>query len=81
MKNTTRHSAARRYNDVMSCSACGRMWDVDDEDPPPCEGSVTKPVPVEVLKKKPSARIAHVSGSDLSALRKAIETGDWSKYE
>lgn len=30
------HTRARQYSDQMQCAACGKAWDVNDPDPPPC---------------------------------------------
>lgn len=27
---------ARQYSDQMSCSECGLVWDMNDDDPPEC---------------------------------------------
>lgn len=34
---TTQHHNAHRYGDQMQCSHCGKAWDVNDPEPPPCE--------------------------------------------
>lgn len=31
------HKKARQYSDQMHCAECGRQWDVDDTEPPPCK--------------------------------------------
>lgn len=31
------HKNAKRYNDEMFCSHCGKSWDVNDPEPPPCK--------------------------------------------
>lgn len=33
----TGHSKVRRHGDQYHCAACGRQWDVNDPDPPPCK--------------------------------------------
>jgi len=33
----TGHKKAIRVNDQYHCAECGRQWDVDDTDPPPCK--------------------------------------------
>jgi hypothetical protein len=41
---TPLHATPRQFNDQIMCSHCGKCWDVNDPDPPPCEP----------LKKDPS---------------------------
>ena len=31
------HRSVRRYGDEYHCSSCGKQWDVNDPDPPPCQ--------------------------------------------
>lgn len=31
------HKKAIRVNDQYHCAECGRQWDHDDPDPPPCK--------------------------------------------
>ena len=31
------HKNVRQYSDQMHCAECGRQWDVDDNEPPPCK--------------------------------------------
>lgn len=31
------HKNVRQYSDQYHCSSCGRQWDVNDPDPPPCQ--------------------------------------------
>ena len=33
----TGHKKAIRVNDQYHCAECGRQWDVDDTEPPPCK--------------------------------------------
>ena len=33
----TGHKKARQYSDQMHCAECGKQWDVNDPDPPPCK--------------------------------------------
>lgn len=32
----TGHSKARRHGDQYHCAECGKQWDHDDPEPPPC---------------------------------------------
>lgn len=32
----TGHSKARRHGDQYHCTTCGKQWDHDDPEPPPC---------------------------------------------
>lgn len=32
--------SVRRYSDQYHCSHCGKQWDVNDIDPPPCKTHV-----------------------------------------
>ena len=31
------HKQARQYSDQMHCHHCGKQWDVNDPEPPPCK--------------------------------------------
>lgn len=62
------HRSARQYSDQMVCTDCGRSWDTNDLDPPPCE-------------KPRATHPKYVSSDDLAKLRKALETDDWSEFE
>ena len=31
------HRSLRRYGDEYHCSACGKQWSIDDNEPPPCK--------------------------------------------
>ena len=31
------HKNVRQYSDQYHCSSCGKQWDVNDPDPPPCQ--------------------------------------------
>jgi hypothetical protein len=33
---TPEHKAVRQYSDEYQCSHCGKTWDVNDPEPPPC---------------------------------------------
>lgn len=37
----TVHKAARRHGDQYHCAECGRQWDHDDPEPPPCRREST----------------------------------------
>jgi len=40
---TNEHKKPRQDSDMMSCSHCGKQWDVSDPEPPACtEGSAPK---------------------------------------
>lgn len=59
------HRNARQYSDSMVCTDCGRSWDVNDPEPPPC-------VPAKKVKKL-------IRPEQWMALKEALRTGDWSK--
>lgn len=33
------HKSERRYGDTTECSHCGKQWDTNDPEPPPCKQS------------------------------------------
>lgn len=37
----TEHRATRRHGDQYHCAECGRQWDHDDPEPPPCRREST----------------------------------------
>ena len=40
------HKKLRRYSDQEYCAECGKQWDINDPDPPPC---TVKKTPAEWL--------------------------------
>lgn len=39
----SQHKNVQRIQDTIYCSACGRSWDHDDPDWPPCEKPLSDP--------------------------------------
>ena len=39
MKTNSAHPPAqcRQYSDQLHCSHCGKQWDINDPEPPPCK--------------------------------------------
>ncbi|QGF21060.1 hypothetical protein MA11_gp35 [Pectobacterium phage MA11] len=63
--NTMRspHRQPRQYSDQVSCSACGKTWDVNDPEPPEC---------VETLQQAIDRRAAETSNR-LHPVRLALQ--------
>lgn len=65
------HKSARQYNDQMTCSHCGKSWDVNDPDPPECESVPATSTRLPWPPVTPSA--SRTSGEWIAYLRSIIK--------
>ena len=40
---------ARQYGDTTECAICGKQWDTNDPDPPPCDGGAGRRVDAYIV--------------------------------
>lgn len=70
MKNP--HRQPRQYSDQVSCSACGKTWDVNDPEPPECVETFQQAIDRQAEENR---RRLHPVRSALTAARRRLTHG------
>jgi hypothetical protein len=52
------HQRVQRQGDEMFCPDCGKRWDVDDPEPPPCDHNAAGARRVRSVQSAPCVRAA-----------------------